>query len=132
MHVGEKRMRGQLPDSLVGIGTGARPYRPPVRRARSTALSNTFISRRRQRDLRHTALKNTETPPLDRSRGGTFEKTSSGLLRGSLEDKASSPSSSTAASPSPSPIHSSFNHSCDPDCYCGFVFKFIPLLSSHP
>ena len=125
MHLGEKRMRGQLPVSLAGIGTGgARPYRPPVQRARSTTSSNTFISRRWHRDLRHTTPQNRKTPPQIRSREGTLEKTTSGLLRWSSEDKASSPSSSTAASPIPS----FSNHICNLDYYCGFVFEFIQFL----
>jgi hypothetical protein len=49
-----------------------------------------------------------------------------------LGDKALSPSASTATSSSPSLIPFFFNHICDLDCYCGFVFEFIPLPSFHP
>ena len=104
---------------------GLCPYRPPVPPFGSTASSNTFTSRRRIRDQTHTAPRNRETPPQIRSQEGTLEKTRSGLLRGSSEDKASSPSSSSTAAPSSS---SSSNHSCNLDCYCGFVFEFIPFL----
>jgi hypothetical protein len=87
MHLGERRMRGKLRVSLAGIGTGKdHPYRPPVRPARTTAPSNTFTLRRWCRDLRHTAPQNRETLPHIRSKEGTLEKTTSEILRGSLED----------------------------------------------
>ena len=75
MHMGERRMRGQLPVTLTGIGTGkAHPYHPPVWPARSTASSNTSTWRSRRRDLRHTTLQNRETLPHIRSREGTLER----------------------------------------------------------
>jgi hypothetical protein len=128
MDLGEERMRGQLPVSLASIGMGGSPPVPSARRCvRSTVLSNTSISRRRHGDLRHTTRQNREIP-LTRSREATLEKTSSGMLRGSSEDKASSPSSPTAASPIPF----SSKHICNLDCYYGFVFEFIPFLSPSP
>jgi hypothetical protein len=100
MHLSEERMQGQLPVSLAGIGTGgARWYLLPVLCIKSTASSNTSISRRRCEDL----PQNRETPPVIKSREGTVENTSSGMLRGSSEDKTSSPSLSTVASPIHSP-----------------------------
>jgi hypothetical protein len=90
-----------------------------------TASSNTLASRRRIRDQRHATPRNRETLPLIRYREEILEKASSGLLRGSSEDKASSPSSSTVASLVPF----SSNHIY---YYYGFVFEFIPLFSSPP
>jgi hypothetical protein len=132
MCLGQRGMQGQTSECLAGIGTGEfRPYHPYVCSTRSIASSNNFTSCRWKRDLRYTTTINTETPPLDRFWGGTWE-TSFGLLHRSSEDKASSPSPSITTSLSPSPIPFSFNHSCDLDCYCVFVFEFIPLLSFHP
>ena len=131
MRLGERTTRGQLPGDLTSIGTcKAHPYHPPVPPSISTVSSNTFTSCRRIKDQTHTTPWNRETPPQIRSQEGTSEKTRSRLLRGSLEDKESSPSpSSSTAAP---PWSSSSNHSCNLDFYCGFVFEFDPFLSFIP
>jgi hypothetical protein len=109
MHLDE-RVRGQVPVGLVGMDTRvARPYCMPVHCTRRSVSSNTFVSWRRPRELSHIALENTETPPLNRSRGETSEKTSFGLLRESTEDKdkascLSSLTTATSSSHSPSTV----------------------------